>query len=121
MPWGRCTAGQGSWEGQGVGASSAEAGRAGEEGDWPGTLALTLPSVPLQCDRLAADCAQELRCHGVSYVSLWPGLVQTELLKDHLMKDDNTEDSLFNLVGKGRAREAEDAGESASPSSKTGQ
>lgn len=50
------------------------------------------------CDRLAADCAQELRCHGVSYVSLWPGLVQTELLKDHLMKDDNTEDSLFNLV-----------------------
>ncbi|XP_046507353.1 dehydrogenase/reductase SDR family member 1 [Equus quagga] len=50
------------------------------------------------CDRLAADCAQELRRHGVSYVSLWPGLVQTELLKDHLMKDDNTEDSLFNLV-----------------------
>ncbi|XP_028934216.1 LOW QUALITY PROTEIN: dehydrogenase/reductase SDR family member 1 [Ornithorhynchus anatinus] len=36
------------------------------------------------CDRLAADCAQELRSSGVSYVSLWPGLVQTELLKDHM-------------------------------------
>lgn len=25
------------------------------------------------CDRMAADCAHELRRHGVSYVSLWPG------------------------------------------------
>ncbi|XP_038597197.1 dehydrogenase/reductase SDR family member 1 [Tachyglossus aculeatus] len=36
------------------------------------------------CDRLAADCAQELRGTGVSYVSLWPGLVQTELLKEQM-------------------------------------
>ncbi|KAM7158438.1 dehydrogenase/reductase SDR family member 1 isoform 1-T2 [Molossus nigricans] len=50
------------------------------------------------CDRLAADCAQELRCHGVSYVSLWPGLVQTELLKDHLEKNDNAEDPLFKQL-----------------------
>ncbi|KAF6351100.1 dehydrogenase/reductase 1 [Rhinolophus ferrumequinum] len=44
------------------------------------------------CDRLAADCAQELRQHGVSYVSLWPGLVQTELLTDYMKKNDNAED-----------------------------
>ncbi|XP_055392945.1 dehydrogenase/reductase SDR family member 1 [Bubalus kerabau] len=49
-------------------------------------------SVP-GCDRMAADCAQELRCHGVSYVSLWPGLVQTELLKEHMMKE-NASDPL---------------------------
>lgn len=30
------------------------------------------------CDRLAADCAVELRPHGVACVSLWPGLVRTE-------------------------------------------
>ncbi|XP_011383825.1 dehydrogenase/reductase SDR family member 1 isoform X1 [Pteropus vampyrus] len=47
------------------------------------------------CDRLAADCALELRRHGVSYVSLWPGLVQTELLKDYLRNNDNAEDSLL--------------------------
>uniref|UniRef100_A0A4W3GCJ3 Dehydrogenase/reductase (SDR family) member 1 n=1 Tax=Callorhinchus milii TaxID=7868 RepID=A0A4W3GCJ3_CALMI len=34
------------------------------------------------CDRLAADCAEELRPQGVSYVSLWPGTVQTETLKE---------------------------------------
>ena len=40
---------------------------------------------------MAADCAQELRRHGVSYVSLWPGLVQTELLKEHMMKENASE------------------------------
>ncbi|XP_006903331.1 PREDICTED: dehydrogenase/reductase SDR family member 1 [Elephantulus edwardii] len=42
------------------------------------------------CDRMAADCAHELRSHGVSYVSLWPGLVQTEMIveaKEDLAKD----------------------------------
>lgn len=67
----------------------------------------------LQCDRMAADCAQELRRHGVSYVSLWPGLVQTELLRDHLEKSDSGEDLLFKQVGMGRPRVAENAGESA--------
>jgi dehydrogenase/reductase SDR family protein 1 len=46
------------------------------------------------CDRLAADCAHELRHHGVSYVSLWPGMVQTEMLKDYMAKD-HSEDPLF--------------------------
>ncbi|XP_013381817.1 dehydrogenase/reductase SDR family member 1 [Lingula anatina] len=30
------------------------------------------------CDRMAADCAIELRKHKVAFVSLWPGAVQTE-------------------------------------------
>ncbi len=32
-------------------------------------------------DRLTADCAHELRAHGVAVVSLWPGLVLTERLQ----------------------------------------
>jgi len=32
-------------------------------------------------DRLTADCAHELRPHGVAVVSLWPGLVLTERLQ----------------------------------------
>lgn len=50
------------------------------------------------CDRLAADCAHELRRHGVSYVSLWPGLVQTELLKDYMERGDNAEDPLLKQL-----------------------
>ncbi|KAK1338754.1 hypothetical protein QTO34_019412 [Cnephaeus nilssonii] len=50
------------------------------------------------CDRMAADCAHELRRHGVSYVSLWPGLVQTELLRDHLEKSDIAEDPLVKQL-----------------------
>ncbi|XP_007947421.1 dehydrogenase/reductase SDR family member 1 [Orycteropus afer afer] len=49
------------------------------------------------CDRLAADCAYELWHHGVSYVSLWPGLVQTELLKK-MAKEDFTDDSLLKQL-----------------------
>lgn len=47
------------------------------------------------CDRMAADCAQELRRHGVSYVSLWPGLVQTEMVKEYVEKEERPEDPLF--------------------------
>ncbi|XP_031534750.1 dehydrogenase/reductase SDR family member 1 isoform X2 [Vicugna pacos] len=50
------------------------------------------------CDRLAADCAHELRRHGVSYVSLWPGFVQTELMKEQAMKGDNTTDPLVEQI-----------------------
>ncbi|XP_032260723.1 dehydrogenase/reductase SDR family member 1 [Phoca vitulina] len=50
------------------------------------------------CDRLAVDCAQELRRHGVSYVSLWPGLVQTELMKEVMVKNDNTDDPLLKQL-----------------------
>lgn len=47
------------------------------------------------CDKLAADCAHELRRHGVSYVSLWPGIVQTELLKEHMAKEEVLKDPVF--------------------------
>ncbi|XP_012880901.1 PREDICTED: dehydrogenase/reductase SDR family member 1 [Dipodomys ordii] len=47
------------------------------------------------CDRLAADCAHELQHHGVSYVSLWPGMVQTELLKDYMTKCESLDDPKF--------------------------
>ncbi|GAB1598591.1 dehydrogenase/reductase SDR family member 1-like [Argonauta hians] len=35
------------------------------------------------CDRMAADLAVELKKHGVACISLWPGFVQTELVKHH--------------------------------------
>lgn len=66
-----------------------------------------LPSFPPQCDRLAADCAHELRRHGVSYVSLWPGLVQTELVKEFMAKEEQHENPLLKKVGKERAGEVE--------------
>lgn len=50
------------------------------------------------CDRLAADCAHELRRHGVSYVSLWPGLVQTEAVKEFMAKEEQPEDPLFKKM-----------------------
>jgi NAD(P)-dependent dehydrogenase (short-subunit alcohol dehydrogenase family) len=34
-------------------------------------------------DKLAADLACELRPHGVTAISLWPGLVRTELILSH--------------------------------------
>lgn len=68
----------------------------------PGALTPTRPSVPLQCDRMAVDCAQELRRHGVSYVSLWPGLVQTELLKEHMMKENASDPLIKQVAGGGR-------------------
>merc|ERR1711988_491053 len=36
------------------------------------------------CDRMAADCAHELRKTGVSMVSLWPGPVKTEFITGHM-------------------------------------
>uniref|UniRef100_UPI00398F5394 dehydrogenase/reductase SDR family member 1-like n=1 Tax=Pristiophorus japonicus TaxID=55135 RepID=UPI00398F5394 len=37
------------------------------------------------CDRMAQDCALELRRDGVSYVSLWPGAVRTETVIDQIV------------------------------------
>ncbi|XP_028748060.1 dehydrogenase/reductase SDR family member 1 [Peromyscus leucopus] len=50
------------------------------------------------CDKLAADCAHELRRHGVSYVSLWPGIVQTELVKEFMAKEEVPEDPSFKKI-----------------------
>lgn len=34
------------------------------------------------CDRMAADCAMELKKHNVAMISLWPGAVKTEKVQD---------------------------------------
>ena len=40
--------------------------------------ALSISLLCLQCDRMATDCALELKKHNVAFVSLWPGAVRTE-------------------------------------------
>ncbi|XP_048867702.1 dehydrogenase/reductase SDR family member 1 [Brienomyrus brachyistius] len=40
------------------------------------------------CDRLAADTAVELKGKGVVSVSLWPGIVKTELMVDYMHRND---------------------------------
>lgn len=42
----------------------------------------------LQCDRMAADMAVELKKKGVVSVSLWPGAVQTELVNQYISHDE---------------------------------
>lgn len=41
------------------------------------------------CDRMAADCAVELRKHNVAHVSIWPGPVITEHVDDMLKASQN--------------------------------
>ncbi|KRX99387.1 Alpha-1,3/1,6-mannosyltransferase ALG2, partial [Trichinella pseudospiralis] len=36
------------------------------------------------CDRMAVDCAEELKAANVAYISIWPGAVQTELILNNL-------------------------------------
>jgi len=43
------------------------------------------------CDRMAADCAQELRPHNVAFVSLWPGAVKTELIMNTMQSPKGAE------------------------------
>lgn len=60
------------------------------------------------CDRLAADCAVELRSRGVSYVSLWPGTVQTETLRETFLdrQDLSPQDQLMaDLISDGESPE----------------
>ena len=35
-------------------------------------------------DRMAADCAEELRKHNVAMISLWPGPVKTEYVEKNV-------------------------------------
>nr|XP_033817791.1 dehydrogenase/reductase SDR family member 1-like isoform X2 [Geotrypetes seraphini] len=46
------------------------------------------------CDRLAADCAIELRKHSIAYVSLWPGAVLTETVEECMAKMDSSDPQL---------------------------
>ena len=36
-------------------------------------------------DRMAADCAVELKEHNVTMISLWPGPVKTEYIKENVL------------------------------------
>ena len=37
------------------------------------------------CDKMASDCAQELKNDNVTMVSLWPGPVKTEYIQDKVI------------------------------------
>ena len=37
------------------------------------------------CDRMAADCAVELKENDVTMVSLWPGPVKTEYVEENVL------------------------------------
>ena len=38
----------------------------------------------MQLDRMAKDCAVDLAKYNVAFVSLWPGIVKTELFEESL-------------------------------------
>jgi dehydrogenase/reductase SDR family protein 1 len=38
-------------------------------------------------DRMAADCAVELKKDNVTMISLWPGPVKTEYMEENVLKD----------------------------------
>ena len=38
------------------------------------------------CDRMAADCAKELKRDNVTMISLWPGAVKTEYIEENVLK-----------------------------------
>jgi len=57
------------------------------------------------CDRMAADCGFELKDHNVTMVSLWPGPVKTEFIKenvigkDHSSHSENKMKTMFETMG----------------------
>ncbi len=59
-------------------------------------------------DRLTADCAHELRVHGVAVVSLYPGLVRTEKVMDSAAFLDLSNSESPRFVGRAVAALARD-------------
>lgn len=47
------------------------------------------------CDRMAADCAHELKSSNVAMVSLWPGAVKTEYVQENMITDKNPNKKMF--------------------------
>jgi len=47
------------------------------------------------CDRMAADCAHELKSSNVAMISLWPGAVKTEYVQEN-MTDKNPSKKMFD-------------------------
>jgi len=54
------------------------------------------------CDRMAADCAFELRKSNVAMISLWPGPVKTEYISENL---DKSESKMKDVFEKGESIE----------------
>jgi len=48
------------------------------------------------CDRMAADCAMELKKHNVAMVSLWPGPVKTEYIQENILSSSASGPALAN-------------------------
>lgn len=46
------------------------------------------------CDRMAAECAIHLRKHNIAFISLWPGPVQTEHVKNMILNPDSDNSGL---------------------------
>ena len=55
------------------------------------------------CDRMASDCAHELRKDNVAMVSLWPGPVKTEYIQENVINTDlnvdNSSGKMFEILG----------------------
>ena len=50
------------------------------------------------CDRMAADCAHELKEDNVTMVSLWPGPVKTEYAQEHILSQGSLNHFLFSYI-----------------------
>ncbi|XP_038069912.1 dehydrogenase/reductase SDR family member 1-like [Patiria miniata] len=61
------------------------------------------------CDRLATDCALEMKKHNVASVSLWPGAVKTEIFMDLVAATSDTTskagNTLINVIKNGESVE----------------
>jgi len=57
------------------------------------------------CDRMAADCALELKSSGVAMISLWPGPVKTEFITEHVSGNKNADDKMAKIFEKGETIE----------------
>lgn len=50
------------------------------------------------CDRMAADCAHELRDDNVTMVSLWPGPVKTEYIQENVLNQGMIYCTLISII-----------------------
>ncbi|XP_033626153.1 dehydrogenase/reductase SDR family member 1-like isoform X2 [Asterias rubens] len=59
------------------------------------------------CDRMAADCAFELKKSNVAFISLWPGAVKTEIFEETILSDkaDNFPDGFLDVFQFGESVE----------------
>ncbi|ELT87310.1 hypothetical protein CAPTEDRAFT_96332 [Capitella teleta] len=58
----------------------------------------------MACDRMAVDCAMQLKKDDVAFISLWPGSAKTETFMD-LIKDEGIKDADIGLIKRGESTE----------------